>query len=173
MKQVDLPLQAQIRLCHRTDLEALEWFGSLRAHRHLIEDAYRRQRDGENWMLVADVRGFPVGQLWVDVALKPGVGVFWAFRIMPPFQGLGIGCALLDAGEALLRSRGIAEVEIGVEPWNLRALLLYRRNGFRVVGEEETSFDTRGTDGPPIRHHLRLLVLRKPLPLGQGTPRAA
>jgi ribosomal protein S18 acetylase RimI-like enzyme len=163
MGWVELGIGAEVRLYRRADLDALEWFGSFRGHRRIIQDAYHRQLRDENWMLVADVRGFPVGQLWVDMARKRDVGLLWAFRIMPPFMGLGIGSALMMAAEQMLRGRAVPEAEIGVEARNAGALRLYLRAGFHIIGQEENSFETQDGPEPPQTHRFDVLVLRKRL----------
>jgi ribosomal protein S18 acetylase RimI-like enzyme len=171
-RPISIELFARVRLCREADLRDLEWFGALRSHRRLIEDAYRRQREGTNWMLVADVRGFPVGQLWVDLAAKRDAGLLWAFRVMTPFKGLGLGTALLGTAERMLARARIEQVEVGVEPWNRGALRLYRRAGFRVVGEEVVSYETYAENGEHARHMLDVRVLRKRLPTAPAPDRA-
>jgi ribosomal protein S18 acetylase RimI-like enzyme len=163
LRSIDLELAAEIRLCRESDLEHLEWFGSLRAHRHLIADAFRRQRAGENWMLVADVRDFPVGQLWVDLVQRPDAAVLWAFRVMPPFKGMGLGTALLEVAEEMLRARGAPCIEVGVEKWNEDALRLYRRRGFAIVGDEIHAYDTIDGNDFLVEHRLDVWLLRKRL----------
>lgn len=135
----------------------------MRAHRRIIRAAFRRQLRGENWMLVADVRGFPVGQLWVDLTHRVDTGLLWAFRVMPPFKGLGLGSALLQTAERMLLAQGFEEAEIGVEGENVDALRLYRRLGFRRVGTEVDSFETVDRLGRRKRHRQRVWVMRKRL----------
>lgn len=112
----DLRLPAEIRICREADLEQLEWFGAMRGQRSNIRSAFARQCCGHNWMLVADVQGFPVGQLWIDVCKKPGAALLWAFRILPPFQRCGIGRALLASAEQLIRQLEISHAEVGSSP---------------------------------------------------------
>ena len=50
--------------------------------------------------------------------------------VAPARQGQGIGTALIAALEAIARENGLAEVEIGVDVENGRALALYERLGF-------------------------------------------
>lgn len=163
MERAELRMPLEIRRCREADLRELEWFGALRAHRELIRGAYERQLLGSNWMLVADVRGFPVGQLWVDLAQKPGVGVLWAFRVMPPFKGMGIGSRLLRAADWLLRAHGFAQAEVGVEHGNPGALRLYLRHGFEIVGEEEDRYEVQDESGAGVEHVMSVQVLRKRL----------
>jgi ribosomal protein S18 acetylase RimI-like enzyme len=159
----ELALPLKVRLCEQRDLEQLEWFGAFRDHRHAIELAYRRQREGENWMLIADVRDFPVGQLWVDLTVDKDAAHLWAFRVMPPFKGLGIGRTLLACAQRLAARAGIAYLNVGVELWNKDALRLYERFGFEQVGTEQNSYETIDASGQRARHTFEVFVLRKAL----------
>src|SRR4051812_19296174 len=62
-----VPLRVSIRPCMREALPQLEWFGLYTPHREIIGEAFDRQGRGENLMLVAEVNGFPVGQVWIDL----------------------------------------------------------------------------------------------------------
>jgi GNAT superfamily N-acetyltransferase len=162
LERMLLQLPVAIRLAREPDLELLEWFGAMRAHRRVIQEAYARQLAGENWMLVAEVRGFPVGQLWIDLQKKPDAAVLWAFRVMPPFLGLGIGGRLMETAEQLVGVRGSpGELEIGAELWNREVLRLYERYGYRMVGKELSSYVTEDETGRSFEHRLELQVLRK------------
>jgi ribosomal protein S18 acetylase RimI-like enzyme len=52
----------------------------------------------------------------------------------PGAQGRGCGEALVSAGLAYLRSRGVAECRLEVRPENRAAVRLYERTGFADVG---------------------------------------
>jgi hypothetical protein len=95
----ELPARFVIRACEERDLDNLEWFGIFKAHRAIFHEAFRRHRAGENPMLVLDLGGFPVGQVWIDLMKKraQSTGVLWALRVFPIFQGMGLGYVL--AGE--------------------------------------------------------------------------
>ncbi len=62
--------------------------------------------------------------------------------ITPAWQGQGIGTAIIAALETIARENGLAEVEIGVDVENGRALALYERLGYvedrriRLMGGE-------------------------------------
>jgi ribosomal protein S18 acetylase RimI-like enzyme len=103
------------------------------AHRELIRDAYARQLDGEVEMLVGEVGGFPVAQLWMDLVKRrdQGIGVIWAVRVFPFLRRLGIGTLLLHEAEGWLRQQGFVEAELGVEKNNPRARRLYESLGYR------------------------------------------
>jgi ribosomal protein S18 acetylase RimI-like enzyme len=163
MRCEELALSVAVRLCEERDLEELEWFGAFRDHRHAIQLAYQRQLKGENWMLVADVRGFPIGQLWIDLTAKTQVATLWAFRVMPPFKGLGIGSMLLACAEQLAQRSEVPCMDVGVEPGNVGAQRLYERSGFQQIGTEQTGYETQDATGLRVRHTFDVLVLRKRL----------
>ena len=162
--QFALRVVVSIRPCEERDLGPLEWLGSFTPHRHIIRAQFERHRLGENVFLVADRGGFPIGQLWIDLVGRAaeGAAVFWALRVIEPFQRLGIGQRLLSVGEAVARRAGFEHVEIGVEKTNEGAARLYRRLGFEHVGEHLTEEMLMSPDGP-VRRTSEQLILRKPL----------
>ncbi len=163
--QLVIPLTVRVRECTEADLPSLEWFGSFSHHREIFAEAYARHRAGQNLMLVADARGFPVGQAWVDLEKRKdeSVGVLWAVRVLPFLQNLGIGGLLILTAERRLRERGFRAAELGVEKENDGARRLYERLGYQLVGElcEEYGYTT--PDGTHVRDVVDQWVLRKPL----------
>lgn len=154
-----------IRLCRKDDLPALEWFGMFTDHREMILAAYDSQERGEALMLVAEMQGFPIGQVWIDVTLEHvhAIGVLWAVRVFPTLQNRGIGTRLMVAAEDILRRRGCTAVELGVEKDNLPAKRFYERQGYRVVADtrDEYSYTTPG--GVLVCVPTEQWILRKPL----------
>ena len=65
-----VPARLEIRLCREADLPQLEWFGMYSEHREIIRSTYESQERGETAMLVADLNGFPAGQVWINLTLK-------------------------------------------------------------------------------------------------------
>src|SRR5438093_11002918 len=59
-----------VRICRREDLPALEWFGLFTEHREIIRETFESQERGEAVMLIADLNGFPIGQVWINLTLK-------------------------------------------------------------------------------------------------------
>lgn len=130
-----LTLAIAIRRTRERDLAALEWFGLFSSHRDIIRAAFDRQMLGDMEMLVADLNGFPVGQVWID--FRPGRAEdgasLWAVRVLPPLRRLGIGQRLMRAAEVLARDRGLAVTSLTVERRNTEARKLYERLGYRIV----------------------------------------
>lgn len=162
---LELTLRGEIRLAREADLPELEWFGTFTAHRALIREAFERQAAREVLMLVAEVNRFPAGQLWVDLrrpASAPAA-YLWALRVLPPLRGAGLGTRLLERAECLLRGRGVAAVEIGVEPDNPAARRLYLRRGYHPAREEHDRYEYTAPGGERIEVPVRMTILRKPL----------
>lgn len=105
--------------------------------RHL-EPEYLAMRAGKRVILLARQDGDVVGTVQVvwenadeDPALQaPGTAVIHHLRTKPGFEGRGIGRRLMDEAEALAGHRGMAQVTLGVEPGNARAIRLYRSRGY-------------------------------------------
>jgi ribosomal protein S18 acetylase RimI-like enzyme len=151
--QFDLKIDVTLRPCRKEDLLALEWFGSASQFREVIAEAFQRQKQCEVLMLVAEANHFPIGQLWIDLTKKreQSTGVLWAFRVLVPFQGLGIGTRLMVTAEAVLVRNRFAKCEIGVEKDNPGALRLYERLGCEVVEDNTEEFEYTNPDGKTIR----------------------
>lgn len=160
-------LDVTIRLAEREDLEKLEWYGQFTNHRSIIDDAFARQGRGENLMLLAVANGFPVGQAWIDLAVRDDeperVGLLWAVRVFPFLQGLGLGTRLLAAAEEALRARGFAVAEIGVEKDNPDARRLYERVGYVYDRDLKESFSYTEWTGTEVTVELDEWMLRKRL----------
>ena len=66
--------------------------------------------------------------------LRAGYAELYTLAVVPDARGSGIGSALLDAVEAELSNRGIANLTVAVMCANEAAIRLYRRRGF-IPGE--------------------------------------
>ena len=169
-ERFSVSLEVTIRRAGEADLRQLEWFGAFTHHRQIIRDAFEAQGRGEAVMLLADVRGFPVGQAWLELAPKPdsATPAVWAVRVIEPLQGLGIGERLMAAVEAAALALGQAELELAVEKHNPRARRFYERLGWRVRRERREAYGYVPPDGAPAAHALDEWVLGKRLRPGSG-----
>jgi GNAT superfamily N-acetyltransferase len=160
-----LELELKIRQCTRQDLPQLEWFGLYTEHRQLIQEAFRRQQNGEVNMLLAVLDGFPVGQAWLDLSARvaDSVGVIWAVRVFPLLRSHGIGTRLMIAAEQLLSERGYRWSELTVDQQEPRARRLYERLGYRSAGCTEGLLSYTTPDKKSVALNLQLWVLRKRL----------
>lgn len=158
-----LRLGVTIRPCRAADLPALEWYGLYWRHREIFREAFERQERGETTMLLAVANGFPVGQIFLDYdrAREESTAVYWAVRVYPFLQGLGLGSALIGAAEEQVRRRAIAWAELGVEIENADARRLYERLGYEVAGEMREECAYRTPSGARERMVLREWRMRK------------
>lgn len=134
--RIEATIRATVRPCTEADLPALEWLGLYAPHRNIIREAYEGQLRGDQLMLLAVAAGFPIAQVWIDLARKrrERAAVLWAVRTFHPLQRAGIGTKLLRITEAALRKRGILRAELEVEPGHVDATAFYRSLGWRETG---------------------------------------
>jgi ribosomal protein S18 acetylase RimI-like enzyme len=95
---------------------------------------------GQAFLLVARDGASAVGYAFVDV--RAGDDDTWpvgaqlaelvTLAVAPERRGGGIGTALMDAVDAELERRGIADLEVGVMAGNARAVAFYERRGLRL-----------------------------------------
>ncbi len=123
-----------IRAAQHSDLAKLEWFGSYAHFRDLYRRTWLDHQAGQRLMLVADLRGFPVGQVWLDVTPFE-YAYLYALRVFEPLQNLHIGTALVRAAQALAVQHGYRQIQLAVEKTNHAARRLYEREGFQMFGQ--------------------------------------
>lgn len=96
--------------------------------------------DPKGFLLAVDQSDRLLGFHWTKVH-PDGLGEVYVIAVDPGAQGTGVGGALITAGLAHLRDRGLAEVMLYVESDNDAALRTYQKLGF-------------------IRHHTDVEFLR-------------
>ncbi len=156
-------LELTVRPCEAHDLHKLEWFGQFTGHRVFIAAQFERHLRGENLMLVAAHRDFPVGQVWIDWTRSASASVasIWALRVMEPLQGLGIGGRLLAAAEDHARAARMHAAEIGVEKQATAVRSMYERLGYASSREEISQETYVAPDGTPHDYVYDLWILTK------------
>jgi ribosomal protein S18 acetylase RimI-like enzyme len=164
-RRLTVPLPVTVRTCRREDLRDLEWFGLFTEHQEIMLSTFESQERGETVMLVADVNGFPVGQVWINLTLKQAqmTGALWAVRVFPFLRNLGIGTRLIAAAEQALRRRGYTGVELGVEKDNPDARRFYERLGYCVTGTAQGEYSYTTPDGMSMQMPIDEWILRKEL----------
>ncbi len=120
-----------VRAAYHEDLSKLEWFGAYAHFRDLYQRTWRDHLANRRLMMVADLNGFPVGQVWVDVTPHT-YAYLYALRVMEPFQSLGIGSALIETAQIIARAKNYRVIQLAVERSNTGARRLYERHGFRI-----------------------------------------
>ena len=148
--------EVALRLCRQEDLLALEWSGAFSHHREIIGEAFALQAAGEAWMLVAEHRGVPIGQAWLDLRPQGGAlgPMVWAVRVIAAYQGRGVGTRLIRRLEDMAADAGHAWLELGVEMDNPAARAFYERLGWRVAGERRDTYSYVTPEGRAVVHHL-------------------
>jgi ribosomal protein S18 acetylase RimI-like enzyme len=161
----DRKIEGIIRNCRKSDLHHLLWFGMFYEHKEIIEDAFEKHLKGDLLFMVCEFNDFPVGQLWVDYkkSIMPETGHLWAFRVLDPFQGMGIGSRMLKSAENLLLSKGFKYSELGVEKSNPRAKTLYEKFGYVTYKEETEVTNYTNPDGVKIEYKSEQWMLIKRL----------
>lgn len=160
-----LTLPVIIRCARRSDLPDLEWFGLHTPHREILANAFRTHEQGNGALLVAEVNGFPAGQICIDFQRKRHLrrGTLWALRVFPPFRRLGLASRLMAAAEARVVDRGFDEAELGVDRDNAGVLAFYDRLGYEACGTELGRYSYRTPTGERIQVPIDQWILRKDL----------
>ncbi len=131
---IEVQARIDIRPATADDLPKLEWFGAYAHFRELYRRTWYDHQAGRRLMLVADLHGFPIGQVWLDVT-PVDYAYLYALRVMEPMQGFGIGTGLIESAELLARSRGYRQIQLAVEKTNADARRLYERLGYRAFSQ--------------------------------------
>lgn len=120
-----------VRVCTPDDLPAIE--ATEPVGKDYARSALRRQDSGAATYLVAWRGVVPVGSAEVVFGDRPELQ---NLAVRAGFRGAGIGTALIDAAEDLVRDGGV--LLIGVSDDNPRARDLYLRRGYVPTAEIET-----------------------------------
>ncbi len=161
-----LAAQGVVRAANHTDLPHLEWHGGADL-RSFYESTWQGHQSGELTFLVADLGGFPVGQiviLWHGKRSHPHFPDLQSLRVHPAFRGLGLGSRLIEAAEAFCAERGFEKVGLSVGLDNPHARRLYERLGYNsqeVIYDEEWSYTNQ--NGTEIHVVERVVDLAKDL----------
>ena len=139
------------------DLLPLEWGGAYSHFRHKHRTDYDRSLRGEIYYLIADIAGFPAGQLIFKTHdsspensyLADGItrGYLFSLRVHPDYRRQGLGLALTQAAEAALKAKGFTLATICVEKTNTYALNLYEKWGYKIVRDHTGYWSYQDIDG--------------------------
>ena len=132
-----------IRIATSSDLPALEWEGEFRRFRRLYQRAMNEARRGRRILLVADMDGILIGQIFVQLHTVPAdpkriprTAYLYSFRVRSEYRNLGIGSSLVLKAEESLRKKAFQRALIGVAKDNPGALRLYQRLGYEILSED-------------------------------------
>lgn len=157
-----------IRKARAEDLPSLEWEGEYRRFRLVYRRAYADSLRGHRILLVAEIEGKIVGQIFlqVDSALTGGnsrTGYLYALRVRPEQRNRGIGTELVREVEAILRQRGFTRALISVAQDNDAARRLYERLGYEVFGRDPGDWSFLDDEGREQEIHEPAYLLEKKL----------
>lgn len=108
------------------------------------EDYLARFPDGT--FLLIQNRMDPIGRLYMDLT-GPSLRLI-DITLLPAWQGKGIGGAVLRGLQDMAAGRPGGQVELAVDPMNLRARTLYERHGFSVIGRTDSRLQMRWAPPP-------------------------
>lgn len=134
-----------------SDLPQLEWNGEYKHLRQVYLNAYKNRNQGKNVLWVADLPQIGViGQVFIqlnsarkDLADGFFSAYLYAFRIKPEFRNAGLGSRIYKVVEKDLIKRNFREITLNVAKTNNRAIHLYERLGFEIVGPEPGDWSYR------------------------------
>lgn len=159
----------------------------------LVESAYRGDTSREGWTTEADLldgrrtgvedvaaciersRSHVLlaerdGELvaCAHVADEDGAGYFGMFSVQPQLQGQGIGKAVLEEAERIVREElGMPAMRMTVIDLRQELIAFYERRGYRRTGITKPFPYGDARFGLPRRDDLRFEVLEKPLRTGR------
>ncbi|GAB4196998.1 MAG: GNAT family N-acetyltransferase [Sandaracinaceae bacterium] len=169
------------RLAREADVETIV---------RLVESAYRGEASRAGWTTEADflagqrtdadevaslIRGLPatrillaeaegrvVGSVRIDD--EGDAGYVGMFAVVPKLQGRGVGGALLDEAERVIRDElGRARVRMTVISIRAPLIAWYERRGYARTGQTEPFPYGNARFGIPLRDDLVFVVLEKRL----------
>jgi GNAT superfamily N-acetyltransferase len=150
--------KAEIRPASDIDLATLV---AVLGERHWFTDRLVRQQRGGGVVLVAWLEDHPVGEVFLECEPAtepevrrqlPGVPRLDHLEVAGPFQGRGIGTALIGAAEDTARRLGHERIALGVGLDNPKARRLYERLGYADWGHGAVvgTWVEYPDDGPPV-----------------------
>lgn len=167
---MQLQLDVTFRPAERADLPKLEWYGAYTHFRRVFQRTFEEQTEGSRLMLVADINGWPVGQVFIQLESFDDLftdmrkrAYLYSFRVMDVFRGQGLGTALMAEAEALLLSRRYDTTSIAAAKENTGARRLYERLGYRVVMEDTGRWSYVDHEGVTRHVHEPCWIMEKRL----------
>lgn len=92
-----------------------------------------------NWIAVVD--NIAVG--FIISFLSDGIPYLSVLATHDDYQGIGVGQSLIRVTLAHWKAAGFSETLVHVEPHRKKAILLYKKYGFAIVGEKDGSYELK------------------------------
>ena len=130
----DIDRGVRIRLASIEDLESLiavdiEAFGKLAYPAFVLRQLF--DVHGDCWLVADHAHGL-AGYALSAPTLNRDTGWLLALAVSEDFRGHGYGRQLLLESLKILRGNGIHNLQLTVEPNNIPAMSLYRKEGFEI-----------------------------------------
>jgi ribosomal protein S18 acetylase RimI-like enzyme len=150
--KLNLNLEYTIRSAIESDIDLLRW--STPDWNSYWQKKWQKKLEGELDLLVACVNDFPIARIWLDWthSRSKWIGEISSFNVIPPFQGHGVGTEMMKKVEQIIFEKGLKIAQIGIDKPNSRAQTLYEKLGYKIVREEQDSFDYMSESGE-IKHY--------------------
>ena len=145
-----------------SDVDAMGWGTSESLRTAWRAQAMRAAKD-EVAFLVVVADGQVVGKAVLDWTHHQGSAWLWMFSVDPRYRSRGIGSRVIVEAETRARERGCEAVEMAVDDDSPRALALYVRQGYAVVGPNLDEYEVPEPDGTSTRVTSPGVLLRKDL----------
>ena len=145
-----------------SDVDAMGWTTSESLRVAWRSQAIRAAKD-EVAFLVVVADGRVVGKAVLDWTHHQRSAWLWMFSVDPQHRSRGIGSRVIVEAETRARERGYEAVELAVDDDNPRALDLYVRQGYVVVGPYLDEYEVPEPDGTSTRVASPGVLLRKDL----------
>ncbi|MEA4811268.1 MAG: GNAT family N-acetyltransferase [Anaerolineaceae bacterium] len=128
----------------QAELPGLEWDGQYIHFRKLYAQHFASTLSGTTRIWGAtDSTGKVIGQVFIllyakDKELADGQhrAYLFSFRVREEWRNQGIGSFIMDFAEEYLGSRGFSWLRLNVAQNNLKAIALYKKRGYQIIGEE-------------------------------------
>lgn len=95
-------------------------------------------------ILVAEAEGRLMGALVILYRRSTRLARLYSLSVDPAMRGAGLGSRLLAAAEDDARARGASAMRLEVRSDNAGAIALYRRHGYRHMGNRESYYADGG-----------------------------
>ena len=129
--------RATIRMASISDLDELVRLEEAFADEdRFSKRTWRRLLDGNTVAHVAILGGTVVGAAVLLFRAGSRIGRLYTLSVAPDLRGKGIAKQLLVAGETVAVEKGCDRLRLEARESNQHAILLYERNGYRVVARD-------------------------------------
>ena len=101
--------------------------------RSALEELLNDESLGRAWLTHTDgdAAGYLLATVGYDLEFEGRIAAITEFYVRPEYRRGGLGTQTIEFVEKTLRGSGVKTLELQVERANWKAVLFYRKNGFR------------------------------------------